>query len=72
MSESVRDVDLLFEQETSGREEFKKMIHAVFKVRRLSYHACSSQLQTSDLHATSVTHTFENMLAAQLGQSILS
>lgn len=31
MSESVRDVDLLFEQETSGREEFKKMIHAVFK-----------------------------------------
>ena len=32
MSEDVRFVDLLFEQETNGREEFKKMIHSVFKV----------------------------------------
>lgn len=32
MAEDVRFVDLLFEQETNGREEFKKMIHSVFKV----------------------------------------
>ena len=32
MSEKVRNVDLLFEQETNGREEFKSMIHNVFKV----------------------------------------
>ena len=32
MSETVRNVDLLFEQETNGREEFKSMIHNVFKV----------------------------------------
>ncbi|KAL3156970.1 hypothetical protein ABBQ38_001228 [Trebouxia sp. C0009 RCD-2024] len=31
MAEDVRFVDLLFEQETNGREEFKKMIHSVFK-----------------------------------------
>lgn len=36
MSENVRCVDLLFVQETKGREEFKKMIHNVFKVSPLS------------------------------------
>ncbi len=39
MSEDVRNVDLLFEHETNGREEFKSMIHSVFKVS-LSYTAC--------------------------------
>ena len=33
MADDVRFVDLLFEQETNGREEFKKMIGSVFKVQ---------------------------------------
>ena len=32
MAEDVRFLDLLFEEETKGREEFKKMINSVFKV----------------------------------------
>lgn len=32
MADDVRFVDLLFEQETNSREEFKKMINSVFKV----------------------------------------
>ena len=32
MSEDVRFVDLLFEQETNGRKDFKQMINNVFKV----------------------------------------
>jgi len=32
MAEDVRNVDLLFAHETSGRAEFKSMIHTVFKV----------------------------------------
>ena len=34
MAEDVRTVDLLFAQDTNGREEFKKMIHTVFEVHQ--------------------------------------
>ena len=44
MSEKVRNVDLLFEQETNGREEFKSMIRNVFKVGRVSDCCVSSML----------------------------
>ena len=48
MSENVRCVDLLFVQETKGREEFKKMIHNVFKVSLLPCqgHTITLWLQT--------------------------
>ncbi len=32
MAEDIRNVDLLFAHETSGRAEFKSMIHSVFQV----------------------------------------
>ena len=50
MADDVRFVDLLFEQETNGREEFKKMIGSVFKVQhvlRISCHAVAGDRDTS-------------------------
>ena len=46
MSENVRCVDLLFVQETRGREKFKKMIHNVFKVSPCQGHITTLWLQT--------------------------
>ena len=40
MADDVRFVDLLFEQETTGREEFKKMIGSVFKVQPSQHISC--------------------------------
>ena len=44
MSEKVRTVDLLFESETNGRQEFKDMIHKVFKVSFLALYILCNYL----------------------------
>ena len=57
MADDVRFVDLLFEQETNGREEFKKMIGSVFKVQPLqciSCHAVPGDRDASVIHRSDV------------------
>lgn len=47
MADDVRFVDLLFEQETNSREEFKKMINSVFKVSfQSTLHVMMTELQS--------------------------
>lgn len=49
MAEDVRNVDLLFAHETSGRAEFKSMIHSVFKVGSMLCSYVSSPLSGHSL-----------------------
>ncbi|DBA98743.1 TPA: hypothetical protein ACH3X1_014516 [Trebouxia sp. C0004] len=50
MAEDLRFVDLLYEQETNSREEFKKMVHSVFKVILFSTSQVRSPSQICILH----------------------
>lgn len=51
MADDVRFVDLLFEQETNGREEFKKMIGSVFKVQPSQHISCHELLMPGTLQS---------------------
>ena len=52
MAEDVRNVDLLFAHETSGRAEFKSMIHSVFKVSINAVFPCILTMVWSQLVCT--------------------
>lgn len=69
MTEDVRFVDLLFEQETNGREEFKKMIHSVFKVSASTCYVASAAKKTSVemACAPNLFCSYESMLCQMCG-----
>ena len=50
MTDDVRFVDLLWESETNGKEEFKKMIGEVFKVTHLILQLCLREVRPLGQH----------------------